>query len=106
MTIFINNAEARTMLQNCTDGTIFTVTFIKRTDGTKRVMKCRKGVKKGTTGQGMSFFPGRDSLLPVYDVKLAQKLKNEGNNDDKAYRFISLEKILQVEFKGNTYIVK
>jgi hypothetical protein len=47
---------------------IFTATFIKK-DGSVRVMNCRRGVKKGVKGVGMSYDPYQKNLLPVYDMQ-------------------------------------
>ena len=44
----ITNKQAKHLIVDYKDGQFFTVTFIKRTNGTKRTMNCRKGVHKGT----------------------------------------------------------
>lgn len=106
-TIFIGKAEAKQILDNYPkDGTIFTVTFIKRGDGSKRVMNCRKGVRKGVSGQGMAYDPKRRDLVPVYDMKLAAALKRKGDTTNKAFRMISIEGITEMTIKGVLYVVK
>lgn len=104
-THFISKAEAKQILENYTEGTIFTVTFIKRGDGSKRVMNCRKGVQKGITGQGMPYDPKKKNLIPVYDMQVAKKLKQEGNTDKKAFRMISLEGVTEMKMRKIRYIV-
>lgn len=47
---------------------VFTARFIKK-DGSERVMNCRRGVKKGVKGVGMSYDPYEKNLLPVYDMQ-------------------------------------
>lgn len=93
-TIFVTKAEARVILERYKDGTIFTVTFVKRTNQQIRVMNCRKGVKKGQAGRGLSFAPSRRNLLPVFDMQ------------KKEYRFISFEGITKMVMRGKKYIVR
>lgn len=93
-TVFISRNEAKTILQNHKDGTIFTATFLKRTNGEKRVMNCRKGVKKGQNGGGLKFNPASKGLLPVFDMQKCE------------YRFISLERITEIKMRGTTYVVR
>ena len=56
------------------DGKIFTVDFIKRTNGEPRTMNCRRNVQKGVKGVGLKFDPKEKDLLVVYDM---QKLNDE-----------------------------
>ncbi len=91
---FISRIDARIMLTRCKDGKIFTVTFVKRTNNQTRVMNCRKGVRKGQAGRGLSFSPNKHNLLSVYDMQ------------KKDYRFISFEGITKIVMKKMTYIVK
>ena len=51
-----------------TDGKIFSVTFVKKTDGEVRHMNCRMGVKKHLKG-GKSTIADIPSLVSVYDLK-------------------------------------
>lgn len=50
-------------------GRIFSVVFVKRTDGTKRKMVARFGVKRGLTGRGSPFNPADYDLCIVFDVQ-------------------------------------
>jgi len=90
----ITLADAATMVSDYKEGTVFTVTFVKRGDGSLREMNCRKGVKKHRKGGVLKFDPKKKNLLSVFDM---QKL---------GYRMISLENITKVVMKGKTYIVE
>lgn len=72
-------------------GRIFTVEFTKRTDGSHRVMNCRRGVSKGVTGIGLAFDPGPKALLPVYDLQA------------DGYRFVSLDSLIALRLNGKRY---
>lgn len=85
-------------LIDSTKGTIFKAIFRKRTeeeDGTRkfRRMICRKGVKKGVTGAGMSYAPRERELIPVYDM------------EKKGFRMISLEGLVSLKVRGEQYRV-
>lgn len=76
-------------------GRIFTVEFIKRTDGSHRVMNCRKGVAKYVKGVGRKFDPAEKKLLSVWDAQIA-----DGAN---GYRLISLDSLIALRFGGRSY---
>lgn len=84
--------KAKELIKEMQSGKFFTVEFIKK-DGSRRVMNCRTGVKKYTTGKGLSFNPIAKSLLPVFDVQ------------KKDYRFINLSTIIWVQVSGVKYWV-
>ena len=73
-----------------TNGKIFSAVFRKK-DGTKRKMNCRRGVSKYVKGIGLKFKPEEHALIGVFDMH------------KKAYRFINLETLEQLSFKGITY---
>ncbi len=77
-----------------TKGAFFTVTFVKRTDGTTRTMNARFGVKKYLKGGKLPYDPIAKGLLPVFDVK-----KN-------AYRMINTKPLLGANIGNQQYIVK
>jgi hypothetical protein len=58
-------------LINKSGGKIFTVEFVKK-DGELRKMNCRREVKKGVKGIGMSYDPEEYSLITVYDLQKAE----------------------------------
>jgi hypothetical protein len=72
------------------DGRIFTVIFIKRTNDEERFMQARTGVRKGVKGVGLSFDPKKYNLISVYDVR------------KRAFRFISCERIEELHHHGIT----
>ena len=70
---------------------IFTVEFIRRTDGQTRVLNGRMGVHKELQGEGMRYDPSIKNLVTVYD------LKNEG------YRMIPLESVQWIKANKKLY---
>jgi molybdenum cofactor biosynthesis enzyme len=90
-------------IEGTSSGKIFSVTFIKRTDGAIRTMQCRRGVTKGVTGVGLAFNPQDYALLGVYDMA-KKNLDAEGNMIGKgAFRFINLEQLLTLKYEGQEY---
>ena len=94
----ITAQQASDMIENCTDGHMFSVKFIKRTDGKIRDMNCRKGVKKFTKGGSLAFNPKEKKLVTVWEANTP--------NPEKAYRSIPLDSILEVRMNGNVFVVK
>lgn len=90
-------------------GQIFTVEFIKRSNGELRSMTARRGVKKGVKGVGMSYNPADHNLLTVYDMKKMdpKSPQNQGKSDDEmmkgAFRNINLDALIGVKMNGKTY---
>ena len=85
-------------------GKIFTVCFIKKGDGSYRVMNCRRGVTKGVKGV---LPPGhraaedaRNQVLTVYDM---QKYV-EGQDNKGAFRRINLADMLALKMDGKSYV--
>jgi hypothetical protein len=70
------------------DGLIFTVVFVKRTNDTERVMQARTGVRKYLKGGKLKFDPRSKNLIPVYDI------------GKRAYRLISCERIEELHHHG------
>lgn len=77
-----------------TKGAFFTVTFVKRTDGTTRTMNARFGVKKYLKGGELPYDPIEKGLLPVFDMQ-----KN-------AYRMINTDTLIGANIGNQQYIVK
>ena len=88
----ITNREARQILINAKNK-IFTVDFVKRSNGEVRTMNCRRGVKKGLNGNGQRYDALSKGLLPVFDMQAHD------------YRVIALESILRLSIRGKSYIV-
>ena len=74
-----------------TNGTFFSVTFIKRTDNSKRTMLCRTGVRKYANGEGLKYSPKEKGLIPVYSIH------------DKGYRAIPISGIITFKAKGQDF---
>ena len=77
-------------------GRIFTVIFIKRTNGERRVMNARFGVHRYVKGVGRKYEPKEKRLIGCYDVT-----KEKG----KGYRMINLDSILELKVDGVHYKV-
>jgi hypothetical protein len=94
----ITAAEAEKLVEDYKGSQFFTVTFIKRGDGSKRVMNCRKGVKKHLKGGDRAYDPKAKRLVFVYDVQI----KAPANG----YRSIPLDSIQHIKLAGQEYIVE
>tara|TARA_R100001244_G_scaffold125187_1_gene95173 strand:- start:21 stop:368 length:348 start_codon:yes stop_codon:yes gene_type:complete len=90
-------------------GTIFTVTFQKRTTGEIRKMNARLGVKRGVTGVGMAYKPSEKNLIACYDVEKAKEMKAQGLDDvaaaKKSFRMINGDSLLNLTLGGTFYQV-
>lgn len=91
----ITKADAAAKIR-ATKGRIFTVIFIKRTDGTQRAMNCRLNVKRYLRGGTLNYVPSQHNLIPVYDVKIG------GPN---AYRMINIDGIIALKINKAYYEV-
>lgn len=89
----VTNEQLATTLESIQDGKIFSVKFVKRTDGTVRDMVCRLGVQKGVKGVGHSFDPKAKRLLCVYEMPKDQ------------FRMINLTDLLAAKVEGQEYEV-
>ncbi len=90
----IDKETAKSIVEGYKGNQFFTVTFVKRSDGSIRKMNCRKGVSKGVTGEGRKYDPKSHGLVGVRDVQA------------KAFRMIPLEGITAINITGRKYIVK
>lgn len=63
----------------------FFPTFIKRTDGSVRKMRCETGNGTGVKGVGRKFNPGVRSLLGVFDL------------DKQGHRFVNLNDVKRLK---------
>ena len=91
--MIISRKEAVAII-NSTRGRIFSVRFIKRTDGKVRDMVCRLHVKKGVKGVGMAYDPTSKGLVPVYDMQ------------KHGFRMIPIEGIRVIKYAGQYYQVR
>jgi len=109
LTVKINNETAATKIAEYDESKMFSVKFIKRTDGTIRDMLCRKGVSLGVSGEGQKYDPAEKNLCVVLDVlQYNQKLQELNDKDEAAkqsFRQINLETIISLKMDGNEYFV-
>lgn len=73
------------------DGQIFSVDFIKRTDGSLRRMVCRLGVKKHLKGGDASYNAKAHNLLTVFDMEKG------------GYRSIPVDAVQRLTVHGQTF---
>lgn len=75
-------------------GTVFSVRFVKRTNGQERIMRCRFGVKSHLRGGERAYNPLAKALFTVFDM------------DKRGYRSIPWEGIRELRIDGRTYPVQ
>ena len=90
--IWCKKEEAIEMIKN-SNGKIFGVRFIKRTNGEMRTMSARRGVSKGVTGEGLKYDPESKQLLTVYDM------------NKQGHRMINTNDIMNVRISGDLYMI-
>jgi hypothetical protein len=83
-----NRTNLRALVQ---DGQIFSVEFIKRTDGNLRRMICRLGVKKHLKGGAASCDTKAHNLLTVFDMEKG------------GYRSIPVDAVQSLTVHGQTF---
>lgn len=97
----INRSEIEQMISNLANGTIYSVSFIKK-DGTTRLMNSIKGTGRGVKGVGAKYDAKAKGLLPVYDLQLA---KQNPDNPERAWRTVNLETIFEVKVNKQIFEV-
>ena len=90
----VTNKVLADILESITEGTIFSCTFVKRTDNTVRKMVCRVGVTKGVKGVGLGYDPKAKRLLGVYDMQAS------------GFRMLNLTDLLEAQIAGTHYTVE
>ena len=88
----INRIRAKEILSEMKNGTIYSVTFVKK-DGSVRLMNSIKGTSKGVKGVGLKYDAEDRGLVPVYDIQVAKK---DPTNPEKAWRMININTITNV----------
>lgn len=88
----ISKLEAAQKIRD-TKGKMFTVTFIKKSNGEKRTMNARLGVKAYLRGGVLPYDPNTKGLIPVYDIQT------------KGYRMINIQGIINLKTGGVEYNV-
>lgn len=97
----ITRQQAKQMISELKNGTIYSVTFVKK-DGSIRLMNSIKGTQKGVKGVGLKFDTEEKSLIPVYDIQLAKK---DPSNPDKCWRMVNVNTITEVRINKENYEV-
>ena len=88
----VDRKMVKEILTKVTGSEIFTVEFIKK-NGERRIMNCRKGVKKHLAGGTLKYNAIERNLLPVFDMQ------KEG------YRMINIDTMTRLKTKGKEYLV-
>jgi hypothetical protein len=88
----ISKLEAAQKIRD-TKGKMFTVTFIKKSNGEKRTMNARLGVKAYLRGGVLPYDPNTKGLIPVYDIQ------------SKDYRMVNIQGIVNLKTGGIEYNV-
>jgi len=76
-----------------TNGRVFAVTFIKRSDGKERTIRARVGVRVNQKGKTPRYNPKGKKLVLVFDM------------GERIYKCIPIEGIEAVTFRGKRYRV-
>ena len=84
----LNRANLRNLVS---DGAIFGVEFIKRSDGTLRKMVCCLGVRKHLKGGANAYDPKQHDLLCVFDM------------EKDGYRSIPVDAVRRLSVNGHTF---
>ena len=98
----ITRLQARELISNLKNGTIYSVKFVKK-DGTERLLNSIKGTSRGVKGVGLKFDAEERNLIPVYDIQLAKK---DPSNPDKCWRMVNVETLLEVNVNHETFQVE
>jgi len=88
----IDRRLAKELLVKLIDSEIFTATFTKK-DGTRRIMNCRKNVKKHLAGGKLKYNAIERDLLPVFDMQ------------KQAYRMINIKTLEAIKARGKEYSI-
>ena len=88
----ISKQEAAQKIRE-TKGKMFTVTFIKKSNGQKRTMNARLGVRAYLRGGVLPYDPNTKGLIPCYDVQTED------------YRMINIQGIVNLKTGGVEYNV-
>ena len=88
----VDRKMTKEILTKVTGSEIFTAEFIKK-DGSRRVMNCRKGVKKHLAGGKLKYNAIERNLLPVFDMQ------------KQAYRMLNIDTLQLLKTKGKEYLI-
>ncbi len=96
----ITNDKAADLIRN-SNGKVFSVTFVKRSDGTLRQGRFRFGpsVNVGRVGGSAPYDFGSKRLIPVY------RMAGDSSESDGKRRTIPIEGITKLTIEGKEYKV-
>lgn len=97
----IPRKEVSEKLKGLKNGTMYSVTFVKK-DGSIRLMNSIKGTRKGVTGEGLKYDADEKGLVPVYDLQLARK----GEPENKCWRMVNLQTVKTITVDHETFSVE
>lgn len=104
MQIITQREAAR--LMRTSGGRIFSVSFIKRSNGARRRMIGRMGVTQGVTGEGKKFNDRDHDLVTVFElVGAGQNAQGRHANGGKQFRHVPIEGIESLRIAGTEYEV-
>jgi hypothetical protein len=111
----INVHQAAEMIRH-SNGKLFSVTFVKRKDGSRRRMTARTGVRKGVTGEGQKFNPADHDLLVVHEfVSLRDETPRRDTRKglltpvrciETQFRSVPIEGIVRLKIAGQVFEVQ
>lgn len=81
---------------------LFSVRFIKRTNGVERLFRCRTGVKKFLKGGKAAYNFEEKNLVPVWILPVDRRQ----NDIDNGYRAIPVENIREIHARGKHWKVE
>ena len=95
MSLFLSRREILAKIWEAKrTGRIFTVCFVKRTNGEFRRMNCRGCVQKGVLGIGMKYDPNEMNLISVFDMQ------------KQAFRMINSDTVTELSVDGQVFSVE
>jgi len=110
MTQTITQPEAARMIRE-SNGKLFSVTFVKRKDGSLRRMVARVapkgGWKTGVTGQGMPYNPSDHYLIPLREFVTDPNRGQRGRvcNLNTSFKSIPVDGIVELRTGGKVFTV-
>jgi len=96
----ITKDQAVEMIQTLKDGTIYSVTFIKK-DGTERMINSIKGTGLGINGNGKRYSDEEKGLISVLDMQL----RVQGVEPEKCWRVVRKDTIKEIKVNKEMFVV-
>ena len=96
----ISKDQAVEMIQNLKEGTIYSVTFIKK-NGEARMINSIMGTSKGVNGNGKRYSDEEKGLISVLDMQL----RVQGVAPEKCWRTVSKDTIQEIKVNKEMFVV-